>query len=652
MQVIRKKISLECARSRQQGLLPFYDYNGDSDLHFATTASTDGNYGNFVTNLKQYSGIDFVTFKKIVNSETALTPTLEVNYMDIMYRYNKIYNMLYKGLWMKFSYSGKNVYTSLYDDDSDEEHGNTNIYQYAIEDKSVLKKTKSDVVYELKNISRNLPAYVIFVDDVNEILECSKFFNASINVFSTDNRNKILGGGIGIEDNVTSVHEFLNFVDTKLIGKLNVPRNIHGARVPEFFYYCDILEWLNWFIDNEPMKDDDCCVKQEWEDRGGDNMYKFLKQNNNLYESGVLTTKGLYADAPFLEVPVLLQQKFENIGVMTADFGGEITGNQNNLKEITGVTVEQIYSESRLSDVRFGRKYYDDNGELLDMLLYSDSGCTTLYETKYDSNRIIEPPKYFKYPYKEGEIINLSYNKYYDEYGNALKKLTVTTETEMRGNVITRINKDIENGTVTFEYIIGAIITLFEDRNFENSYNGSQNVFSLADNASAYHYKNINIIPNTGIKYKETYKLIEGTKTILFNGEEITVTGTTIDYDSNKKTVYSEELGLYRETNIAEIIGYKKGDAFIDNDIDNQGCVFIYIENGETYDGKVKPISKSYNTPIYKEDSLNGITASIIEKVDISIDRGRASAFETHYKLSECSTFEDLENYGNNFFNI
>jgi len=28
------------------------------------------------------------------------------------------------------------------------------------------------------------------------------------------------------------------------------------------------------------------------------------------------------------------------------------------------------------------------------------------------------------------------------------------------------------------------------------------------------------------------------------------------------------------------------------------------------------------------------------------------SAFEKHYKLSECNTMQDLVNYGNNFFNI
>ena len=37
--------------------------------------------------------------------------------------------------------------------------------------------------------------------------------------------------------------------------------------------------------------------------------------------------------------------------------------------------------------------------------------------------------------------------------------------------------------------------------------------------------------------------------------------------------------------------------------------------------------------------------------VDIHTEEN-AAAWEKHFKLSECNTLEDLENYGNNFFNI
>lgn len=38
--------------------------------------------------------------------------------------------------------------------------------------------------------------------------------------------------------------------------------------------------------------------------------------------------------------------------------------------------------------------------------------------------------------------------------------------------------------------------------------------------------------------------------------------------------------------------------------------------------------------------------------INLSFNRGNAAAWESHYKLSECNTMEDLENYGNNFFNL
>ena len=38
--------------------------------------------------------------------------------------------------------------------------------------------------------------------------------------------------------------------------------------------------------------------------------------------------------------------------------------------------------------------------------------------------------------------------------------------------------------------------------------------------------------------------------------------------------------------------------------------------------------------------------------VDITVERGASAAFESFYKLSECNTMEDVENYGNDYFNL
>jgi hypothetical protein len=55
---------------------------------------------------------------------------------------------------------------------------------------------------------------------------------------------------------------------------------------------------------------------------------------------------------------------------------------------------------------------------------------------------------------------------------------------------------------------------------------------------------------------------------------------------------------------------------------------------------------------VFKEDYLMGINGDIKMDIDVEIDRGNAAAFERHLKLSECNSFEDLYNYGNNYYNL
>ena len=38
--------------------------------------------------------------------------------------------------------------------------------------------------------------------------------------------------------------------------------------------------------------------------------------------------------------------------------------------------------------------------------------------------------------------------------------------------------------------------------------------------------------------------------------------------------------------------------------------------------------------------------------INLNFNRGASVAWENHFKLSECNTMEDLENYGNNYFNL
>jgi hypothetical protein len=58
------------------------------------------------------------------------------------------------------------------------------------------------------------------------------------------------------------------------------------------------------------------------------------------------------------------------------------------------------------------------------------------------------------------------------------------------------------------------------------------------------------------------------------------------------------------------------------------------------------------NAMLFTKEGSDGLQEKPKEDINILYNRGNAAAWENHFKLSECNTMEDLENYGNNFFNL
>lgn len=60
----------------------------------------------------------------------------------------------------------------------------------------------------------------------------------------------------------------------------------------------------------------------------------------------------------------------------------------------------------------------------------------------------------------------------------------------------------------------------------------------------------------------------------------------------------------------------------------------------------------TYSTtdPIFRDGKTLGVSIPIKEKYDVTVDRGKATAFEKHLQLSEIKSWQDLENYRNGMF--
>lgn len=135
-------------------------------------------------------------------------------------------------------------------------------------------------------------------------------------------------------------------------------------------------------------------------------------------------------------------------------------------------------------------------------------------------------------------------------------------------------------------------------------------------------------VENTGIQYQETYPYEQGMKKkIRIDGRDgIVIYYDKIDAESTKKEVYSEEYGTYRMANLATIIGMEIGTMFNDDDM--------------------------FDAPVFTREDVPLFMGDTKSRFSVTMDRGSAAAFERHFKLSECNSMEDLENYGNNYYNL
>ena len=108
--------------------------------------------------------------------------------------------------------------------------------------------------------------------------------------------------------------------------------------------------------------------------------------------------------------------------------------------------------------------------------------------------------------------------------------------------------------------------------------------------------------------------------------DNVPVWSEYVDFDADAKEFYSPRYNLYRTGNTADIITATTGEFWNED--------------------------WAYDAYLAKEDYLINFSNPPKVDVNVTIDRGGVSAFEKHYKLSECNTMQDLERYNNGeFFN-
>jgi hypothetical protein len=210
------------------------------------------------------------------------------------------------------------------------------------------------------------------------------------------------------------------------------------------------------------------------------------------------------------------------------------------------------------------------------------------YKVKYDNSE--EVP--MTIPYSVGNTANVYYVTSGDTEGDPYI---------YRGDFI--IDAKLTNSTFSATYVIGGYYS-GDSRGAYDKYIGSGDV------------------------YYEKYTIEKGhVDYVALDGvDNVPIYSDYIDFKDSEREFYSPRYNLYRVGNTANIISAATGDIW---------------REGYAYDGYLA-----------KEDYLTNFSLPPKVDVNVTVDRGGVSAFEKHYKLSECNTMQDLVNYGNNFFNI
>ena len=683
METIKKTICLECARSRTQGLMPYYEFCGVQEEHILSGECADitslelniasgdnGNWGQFV-------------------ADPCFLSNANKTYIAMVYNYYCLLNMVREGVKLRkvSTKNGENIFVedmgTFYFNGVCFKGGNEpeTIYDFAAfnaddfygleipsTDGNTKKfyKTNQDIDYD----------FIILVNDFDKFLGLSKYLEGTdyIEALSSLNPPEIYYFG---DDNLEWAR-YCKVVDL-CIGRIDVPASIYNEhlKAPKSMSCADINEYIDWLEKYQTLSAD-CCNRLLWDEMGGEDMLEFLKDKKGYYEDTMETLNSLEYSVPYIEVPIFLEQNLTDVGVLSTLGGsgasftsGTSYASMGSTRMHYPTTEEyaanpEIYSaspivvESLLKTLQGNKRYTDDKDNVLPGLFQkyenmpggkyivcekiNDEWVVNDYEgnpddlkngdgkesaevgdkkeyrnvtTEASAKRICEvydeeplgydetphTTFYFKVKYENSETkpMEIPY-----KVGNAVNVYLVSgnvNEYIYRGDFIIETNTPSDNGVKYFEvkYVIGGYFSL-------DASGGSFNYISSGD---VYYEKHV--LDESHVDYVD----LDGV-------DDVPIYSKYVDFDADLMEFYSSRYNLYRTGNVANI---------------------IEMTTGEIWSGDY-----SFNTYLSKEDYLTNFSLPPKVDVNVTIDRGGVSAFESHFKLSECNTMQDLETYGNGYF--
>lgn len=714
MDKIKKIINIDNSRSHRNGLLPFVHYD-ENKISFVNEQMPNGNYGKYVCDLtifeknndeyieinrmkyldiiRRYSFVhkvlkNGVLVKKINFEETNI---IEINCLSGTTSVGTIERIRFITDFDEIDTNVLYNYTPLDINFFNEENS---IYNF-VKPTDDENRLKEKITQHETLIKEN--EFFILIQNYDDVIDLNNLWINWIIVEGCDDwREKVFGKNKKNEDCDVPDLQFYSDVNKYILGLTEVPSKYDGSLVPQYIDYFKCAESIEWFETNSASTmaaesletEENVWILNNWNERGGGDFYEFLKKISPIWQSenefiqigDKNSNKYFKYTEPFININVLINSEYDYetlydvyeysaknnefegavkpYSAPTSGFGSGLTkqwlnleGNENSAMCESQLSTLKHSDAVMVSDKIFGiYSVYDDDkpesGQMFKCTKYSGStihktGNQIVCEKEYSDGFVwwecekvtnenilnnikcgdgeyIEGGKRDKY--RNVTILSciesvagyVDYGKEYyflSRYDNSKEKpIEPPYKINEPVNIVT-----YDNGDVVYDKVFP--IEYNEEKTIATIRYAKGITSGATEEESGIHYEEVlscelekkEVIPIDGVYMAEVY----------YN---------EIGFDGDKVEVYSEEYNLTRKTNLARITGMEI-------------CTQWTEES-------------AVDAMLITRDGSEGLQEEPKYNLNLLYNRGNAAGYESHFKLSECNTMEDLENYSNNFFNL
>lgn len=340
METLRRQICMDDLRSHVNGLVPFCAFNGTSDIINVDAGIYNGNFEQYVCDFA-FIDASGVTIDGIPSVEE--TEVSRMVYLETLTKYYFVQNLIKNGILIEkaadnyLEISGETCdYSITFENDgsytwnkSDEEVGK---YEIIPVDEDAFRVDYETGKYFFNEEYTDFSGIVENYDKVLLISSYDKYAQYEQewedwwqSGFERTDSSASTWETAYLDENYVEppFFKFCQDFETYFLGLVNVPevfngQPISGGKVPEVVFFLNFTDYLQWFKENEYKVSNDISLKEEWDRRGGDNFYAFLKTIVPIWKTRYVPTledgdcESYFTFVPpYLNMPLFFQGTFK-----------------------------------------------------------------------------------------------------------------------------------------------------------------------------------------------------------------------------------------------------------------------------------------------------------------------------------------------------